>query len=85
MTSLIVRQAFHEYRFDWDPKKTVFYIDGVKKGEFTQNVPQVLSQLFVLPLSHLRTCLTPFDSMVNGVLFLVSLWYKLTLYSLVKR
>ena len=30
--------AWHEYRLDWMPGKTAFYIDGVLKAEHTQNV-----------------------------------------------
>ncbi|PNS15492.1 Beta-glucanase [Sphaceloma murrayae] len=34
-----IASAFHEYRIDWLPKRTVFYIDGVRKAELTSNVP----------------------------------------------
>jgi len=30
---------FHEYRLDWTPGKTAFYIDGVLAQTFTDNVP----------------------------------------------
>jgi len=33
--------AYHEYRIDWMPGKTTFYIDGVLKRTLTENVPSI--------------------------------------------
>ncbi|KAL9103334.1 MAG: hypothetical protein Q9187_009016, partial [Circinaria calcarea] len=33
--------TMHEYRLDWLPGKTVFYLDGVQQEEYTENVPSV--------------------------------------------
>ncbi len=32
---------FHEYRLDWLPDRTDFYLDGVKQASFTENVPNM--------------------------------------------
>ena len=31
--------GFHEYRLDWLPGQTDFYLDGVLQASFTENVP----------------------------------------------
>lgn len=31
----------HEYRLDWLPDRTDFYLDGVKQASLTENVPSV--------------------------------------------
>lgn len=36
--------AWHEYRIDWVPGKTMFYIDGVLKHTMTQNIPSEAGQ-----------------------------------------
>ncbi|KAF9050252.1 concanavalin A-like lectin/glucanase domain-containing protein [Panaeolus papilionaceus] len=33
------RGAFHEYRIDWVPEATIFYLDGVEVARLTLNVP----------------------------------------------
>lgn len=35
------RADFHEYRIDWTPGLTQFYIDGKKMGNITENIPTV--------------------------------------------
>ncbi|KAK0489487.1 concanavalin A-like lectin/glucanase domain-containing protein [Armillaria luteobubalina] len=32
-------QDFHEYRIDWSPSATAFYIDGTQINKFSENVP----------------------------------------------
>jgi len=34
----------HEYRWDWTPSSTAFYIDGVLTQNFTTNVPDLPGQ-----------------------------------------
>ena len=34
-----ITSAYHEYRLDWVPGKTMYYIDGVLKKTITTNVP----------------------------------------------
>ena len=31
--------GFHEYRLDWLPGRTIFYVDGVQQGQLESNVP----------------------------------------------
>ncbi|KAJ3510348.1 hypothetical protein NMY22_g16000 [Coprinellus aureogranulatus] len=33
--------GFHEYRIDWSPSATSYYVDGVNQGQLTQLVPQI--------------------------------------------
>ena len=33
--------AYHEYRIDWIPGKTMFYINGVLKRTLTENIPSI--------------------------------------------
>ncbi|CAA7260642.1 unnamed protein product [Cyclocybe aegerita] len=35
------RTAFHEYRIDWFPGVTIFYLDGTQVARFTTDVPNV--------------------------------------------
>ncbi|KAJ3512935.1 hypothetical protein NLJ89_g3238 [Agrocybe chaxingu] len=35
------RTAFHEYRIDWFPGVTIFYLDGTQVARFTTDVPDV--------------------------------------------
>ena len=39
--NLDLTTGFHEYRLDWLPDRTDFYLDGVLQASFTQNVPTV--------------------------------------------
>ena len=38
-TSADLTSKFHEYRLDWLPDRTDFYLDGVKQANLTGNVP----------------------------------------------
>jgi len=38
---------FHEYRIDWIPGTTIFYLDGVQKAYFKTNVPTMATHLVV--------------------------------------
>ena len=35
--------TMHEYRLDWLPGKTVYYLDGIKQAELESNVPSTAS------------------------------------------
>ncbi|PPQ79071.1 hypothetical protein CVT24_012732 [Panaeolus cyanescens] len=38
------RAGFHEYRIDWVPGATIFYLDGVEVARLTQSVPNAAAQ-----------------------------------------
>jgi beta-glucanase (GH16 family) len=39
--------AYHQYRFDWEPTETTFYVDNVLKGTLTKNVPNTPGEILV--------------------------------------
>ncbi|KAI8887010.1 glycoside hydrolase family 16 protein [Backusella circina FSU 941] len=38
MQLTFIKQAFHEYRFDWFPNLVIFYIDGIEWYQMTTNI-----------------------------------------------